>query len=751
MYPMLTVVIGGDGNIPDTTIQVEESLSSSAFEMALYPTAQQLDVSGTWEFQHAITQAILLSSSITTSFTSVTEVEVLLRNIDFEEDYELEGRLSLPVSLVEFAILMTFSFTDSSNATLPSRNSLDNLIARAFSQPSRKSTFIIMLGLGRDPILNKVEDIEIYLVENSTTSATVESHQRYLSTIDITLIILSVLVFVAILCVLFHYHRNWTKAEETLHSSVDVKKPNNTATCSLSDDNAINLYVNQLRTTEDEDEATDVHTNPDQRGDADVDLYYHSSDMITIERIEAETPSSESSVGSQSPVIVLATESQEMSYDSSSTEKSEMVESSSSDSSDGDSVSAASSNSSNTTDQLSTDQTYLSSKLLGAVQPDYGRNQDLNLSTTSDQMITDQSPMSSKLLGAVQPDYGRNQDLNLSPTSDQMSTDHTSVSSKPLGAEQTDYGRSQDLNLSTAGERMRTDHTSFFSKLLRADQPDNGKNQDLNVLTKSYQMSPDHTTLSKFLGAQQPDNGSETDSNFSTTSYQMSANPNFIPSKLLGAEQPDYGRELESPRHMIDDRLSVLAEGSPFKLNDVNTISRSCDSAHPILEPYPERSMTTFTFRDEKSLTSNLFDNSTDESRHSSQRDDQNSVSTYRCRPGESSSFAISDSTSTSETSEQFRDNWLDSKRKAIEDTEEGSIDDIFQVGVKRTLGIDGRRISGPSIRISEFLNSVQVVGSVSETPEDSSIELQSLYSLKDNNSIDTSLEQSMAESIAEI
>jgi hypothetical protein len=589
LLPAVVLGQGSDGtdNIVDTTTVAEKSVYSSPFELTLYPSVQELDVSGSSEVQNAIKSAILLSSSITTSFTSVSEVEALLHQVEYEENSEFGGEHSVPVSHVEFEILMTFSFNVSKNATLPSRYSLDNLIARAFSQPSSKSTFIAMLGLARDPMLNEVQDIKINLVENSTSPPAV-SQGSSLSAIDVVLIVLSLLVFFGILYAIYHYHMSRSKLEKTRSSSIYTKETKSMVASSLDMKNNDGfLHFNQNSVTDHEEESTDIHADPELRGDTHIDYHEHTSGMMAIggNITIAEAASFESSDERKSQLIVPSEEFLEMHDDSSSDEQGDMFESSSSssDSSDDDSTSAASSSSS------------------------YSGNQE--------------------------------------------SADHTSESPQ-----------------------------------------------------------------------------------------------------LLGAKQPDYRRK---PRVKLDDKLLSLPGGSAFELSDMNTASRSCDSAPPILEHDSGGSKITFAFRDEKSAES-ARSVSSSESETSSQRDDENSVSIHRRRQGGNGTIAISDSSNRLETAEQFNNNWLESKRKAEDDIEEGSTEDVFQVGIQRTAALDERqkRNSGATLRISEFLNSVQVVGSALETQssaEHSSTELKSLYSNLDINSADLSLEQSMAESIVEI
>jgi len=115
-------------------------------------------------------------------------------------------------------------------------------------------------------------------------------------------------------------------------------------------------------------------------------------------------------------------------------------------------------------------------------------------------------------------------------------------------------------------------------------------------------------------------------------------------------------------------------------------------------------------------------------------------------------------------TAEEFRTSWLESKRKALDDIEEGSIEDVFRVDVdvdvdvEQNISLEENRtirngMIKPATSVSEWMKSVRVVSSASETlssVEHSSIERKSSHG-KENNSIDLSLEDSLATSLVEV
>jgi hypothetical protein len=108
----------------------------------------------------------------------------------------------------------------------------------------------------------------------------------------------------------------------------------------------------------------------------------------------------------------------------------------------------------------------------------------------------------------------------------------------------------------------------------------------------------------------------------------------------------------------------------------------------------------------------------------------------------------------------EFKNNWLESKRKALEDEEDDSVEDVFQIDVEAHSSIEDNRsrTSGTSA-VSEWMKSLRVVGSPSDTrtsdmtlssAEHSSVEPKS-DQMKENNSVDCSLERSMATSLVEV
>ena len=107
------------------------------------------------------------------------------------------------------------------------------------------------------------------------------------------------------------------------------------------------------------------------------------------------------------------------------------------------------------------------------------------------------------------------------------------------------------------------------------------------------------------------------------------------------------------------------------------------------------------------------------------------------------------------ETTEEFHKSWLESKRKALEDIEDGSVDDVFHIDVQQSgdaLEEKNTINSAWSTPVSEWMKLIRVVNSTSETQssmENSSIEPRSFHT-REIGSLDLSLEDSLAKSLVD-
>lgn len=107
------------------------------------------------------------------------------------------------------------------------------------------------------------------------------------------------------------------------------------------------------------------------------------------------------------------------------------------------------------------------------------------------------------------------------------------------------------------------------------------------------------------------------------------------------------------------------------------------------------------------------------------------------------------------ESTEEFHNSWHESKRKALEDIEEGSVDDVFQIDFHR----NGDKLENEKNiycawrkPVLEWMKLISVVNSASESQsslENSSIEPRSFYA-RESCSLDLSLENSLAKSLVD-
>jgi hypothetical protein len=188
--------------------QVLSLVTSSAFEMRLSPTFEELDVAATTKVEHAIKTALLMSASGTSNFDSVYDIDIVLQQIEWKPEAE-----EAPLTIVRFKVHMTF-FKEELASSPPSQFSLDSLIARTFSQPSTKSSFLEELGASNEPLLVGTEDVEIDLVDAPPDGDLKANEGRSLSMLDVILIVASTSIFFAILYVIYQQRQDGFDLEE---------------------------------------------------------------------------------------------------------------------------------------------------------------------------------------------------------------------------------------------------------------------------------------------------------------------------------------------------------------------------------------------------------------------------------------------------------------------------------------------------------------------------------------------------------
>ena len=309
-------------------------VTSSSFEMVLYPTPETFDTAATNKVKHTIKNALLLSSSITTEFVSLEVIEILVQRVEFKENYGLEENIvtagpdkknftsHVQASLIEFKVTMYFDLQERGFSPPPSQFATDNLIVRTFSQPSTKSSFIEFITLTRDPFLIEVEDIDINLVEGLNEETMVDGAIP-LSNIDIVLIVASSFILIGIFFIFVTHHQK--DGYEDIRQKDSFNEKRMLAT-----------------TTNDNNNRVDETNNKDDSNDAEEDQISLGR-MMPVEGNIIEAGSLESSIDSQSQIVLsVADESPAISFASSSSSESNSSSSHSSSSSSSDSTYTAS-------------------------------------------------------------------------------------------------------------------------------------------------------------------------------------------------------------------------------------------------------------------------------------------------------------------------------------------------------------------------------------------------------------------------
>jgi hypothetical protein len=368
---ILVIVLSSQG--VQGTNDAEKVVPSSPFQMVLYPTFEPLDMIASNKASHAIKTALLLSASVTTNFLNVEDFTVVLQNVQYQDKYESSSLISsnitsIQASLLNFNVEMSFANDDDdaeSSPATPSRFALDNLIVRTFSQPSSKSSFIVSLGLARDPILKEVTDIEIHLADEPDNQDQPENDDgSSLSNVDIILIVASVIIFIGIFCVICYFHNSepsHVEEDRPTNASRETRK-------ALSNGAQNEIQIDAV--SSEELETNDTENGSPKAGDEQSSATEERRDlgpasmMPEHESNIIEGSSLESSIDDRTELGIPDAESSDVSYASSS-------EASSSDSSSSPSSSDSSSDSSTTTSSGGQGNTSVASELLGAERPDY--------------------------------------------------------------------------------------------------------------------------------------------------------------------------------------------------------------------------------------------------------------------------------------------------------------------------------------------------------------------------------------------
>lgn len=190
--------------------EVLSVVTSSAFQMELFPTTERLDADAASKVELAIKSAILLATSETETFQFAFDVDIVLKKIEWVE--RSNASFNASSSVLQFEVHMAFFKGDTD---LPSAFALNNLISRTFSQPSSRATFLGTLKLSQEPVLSAVKTVQIEVLKNEPNSdSTVDEKPKLLSTLDIVLITASIIMFLGVIYIICQYHKDKTRLEE---------------------------------------------------------------------------------------------------------------------------------------------------------------------------------------------------------------------------------------------------------------------------------------------------------------------------------------------------------------------------------------------------------------------------------------------------------------------------------------------------------------------------------------------------------
>ncbi|KAL3945759.1 MAG: hypothetical protein SGBAC_000148 [Bacillariaceae sp.] len=184
-------------------------VTSSDFQMELFPTVEQLDAEAASKVELAIKSAILLATSETHTFQLAFDVDIVLKKIEWLE--RTNESVIASSSLLQFEVHMAFFKGDKD---LPTTFALNNLISRTFSQPSSRATFLGTLELSQEPILSVIKTVTIVVMEDTSNDKETAVEPTLLSTLDIVLITASAIMFLGVVYVICQYHKDKARLEE---------------------------------------------------------------------------------------------------------------------------------------------------------------------------------------------------------------------------------------------------------------------------------------------------------------------------------------------------------------------------------------------------------------------------------------------------------------------------------------------------------------------------------------------------------
>jgi hypothetical protein len=183
-------------------------VASTPFGMLLQPTATKLDVAAL----QAIKDALSFTLLITQVGNAYLDMQVVFQEVDL---LPIDATKPLPSTSLRFFVLAT-TVIPSYGTLAAAKGDLDTLIAVAFLDSVAKKQF--MSQLDSNPLLQNVTQVDVAVVppSNSTTSTTkARASTPALSSLDIALITISLLIFLGILYMVIEHHkdRGWLETQ----------------------------------------------------------------------------------------------------------------------------------------------------------------------------------------------------------------------------------------------------------------------------------------------------------------------------------------------------------------------------------------------------------------------------------------------------------------------------------------------------------------------------------------------------------
>lgn len=638
-------------------------IASSTFEMRLLPTLEELDAYAATQVESAIMKTLLTSASSTSKFESIYDVDIVLQQIEWVPDNDQQ---EMSLTIVRFEVYMTFFLTKSSPSP-PSKFALDSLIARTFSQPSSKSSFLNEFDSPDEPILVGAEDIEIQIVEDPEGNNGLKANVgRSLSVLDVILIVASTCIFLAILYIIHQHNQDTFGLAEyerrNLRQSGRRRKPSSR---NPGGD------TNEHSESPDRDES---HRRGNFSDNEDTNNAPLRNVMVTTHSLnEPESPRRS---------IIDKAANQKGVYDTGTAAAgSPPVSLCSSMPS-----SPATSHRSNTPPPcLSVTSSPESRWLLGAPQPNYPA---LNGSSSP---TSDSSPLTARLLLLPMLNAA---ELNTAPFRSSVSAPAVLMNSR----------------LGPSSKYSTIDERSFTS-------------------ARSLSSIPESTASAPAVMVNIDDRSVK-------SARSLSSMPESDLSSLISSES-EAGVTI-----LIDDMSFKSVRSLPLIRESSQSLLRSSVSAPGIMissKGSPARSLYSIPESCEQSFDTSIS--------HSSSGTVDLSLTS-----AEPSMVIAGDN--------QFDNNWLESKRRAIEDEEDDIEKDVFQIDIENHSSKEDNRsrMSGFSA-VSEWLKSVRVIESPTDSrtsdmsissAEHSSVEPKSTQA-RESNSVDCSLERSLATSLVEV